>query len=298
MPAMMPGGLAAAVYRPPPPRIWTVFLAAIVAIPAAIAVSATIGVVWLVLRHGPTVFQDKASVAKRLEEITTTPFGLVAMVVPGQAVFFAVALCGAFLSPQPWRERLRLVGGRLPAWTWIPLACATPAIANMTSLALSQVFETQSEHLRQMEDLFRRFDARWLPVLFLVVAGLPSIAEEFLFRGFMQSRLARAWPPLFAILLCGLMFGAAHLDPMHSIAVVPLGVWLGLIAHRCDSLWPAILGHVVNNGLALAMMRFFQTEALAGDPSMHVVAIVLSAASYLSLLVGIAILVRKDPATC
>jgi hypothetical protein len=31
---------------------------------------------------------------------------------------------------------------------------------------------------------------------------------------------------------------------------------------------------------------------------MHVVAIVLSAASYLSLLVGIAILVRKDPATC
>jgi membrane protease YdiL (CAAX protease family) len=294
----LPGGLAAAVYRPPPPRIWTVFLAAFISIPAGIAVSLVIGLGWLVALHGPTVFQDQASFPKRLEAITMTPAGLVGMVIPGQAVFFAVALFGALLSPQPWRERLRVVRGRWPVWTWIPLALATPAIANVTSLLLSQVFDAPSEHLRQMEELFRRFDEQWLFVLFLLVAGLPGFAEEFLFRGYIQSRLTRAWPPFPAIMLSGLLFGAAHLDPMHSIAVMPLGVWLGLIAYRCDSLWPAVIGHVVNNGFALAMMRFFHIEGTSEPQSPSPVALALIATSYLSLVASVALVARKDRVAC
>ena len=295
---LIPGGLAAAVYRPPPPRIWTAFVAVAVAIPSAIMVSIFVGVGLLLAFHGPEVLVDSTKVTKNLEAITMTPAGLVGMVIPGQIVFLAVALFGGWLSPQPWRERLRLVRGRLPIWTWVPLALASPAIAHLTSLSLSQLFDAPSEHLQQMEDLFRRFDARWLPMLFLLVAGLPGIAEELLFRGYVQSRLARAWPPVFAIVLSGLMFGAAHLDPMHSIAVVPLGVWLGLIAYRCDSLWPAMLGHVVNNALALVMMRFFQAETLGKDQDLPLVGIGLLLSSFISLVIGIAIIARKDRVAC
>lgn len=295
---LAPGGLAAAVYRPPPPRIWTAFFAVLVAIPMAVTVWLVIGLGWIVALHGPDVFRDQASLPKRLEAITMTPAGLVGMVIPGQAVFLAVALFGAALSPQPWRERLRLVGGRLPVWTWIPLSLASPAVAHLTSIGLSQLFEAPSDHLQQMEDLFRRFDERWLPLLFLLVAGLPGIAEELLFRGYVQSRLTRAWPPVFAITLCGLMFGAAHFDPMHSIAVVPLGIWLGLVAYRCDSLWPAILGHVANNAFALIMLRFIAVESNEQGRSLPPVAIAMLLTSFFFLLVGIAIIARKDRVAC
>lgn len=295
---LTPGGLAAAVYRPPPPRIWTAFLAVVVAIPMAVMVSLVIGLGWIVALHGPNVFLDQASLPKRLEAITMTPAGLVGMVIPGQAVFLAIALFGAALSPQPWRERLRLVGGRLPFWTWIPLSLASPAVAHLTSIGLSQLFSAPSDHLQQMEDLFRRFDERWLPLLFLLVAGLPGIAEELLFRGYVQSRLTRAWPPVFAITLCGLMFGAAHFDPMHSIAVVPLGIWLGVVAHRCDSLWPAIFGHVANNAFALIMLRFIAVESNEQAKSLPPVAIAMLLTSFFLLLVGIAIIARKDRVAC
>jgi len=95
-----------------------------------------------------------------------------------------------------------------------------------------------------------------------------------------------------------LLFGAAHLDPMHSIAVMPLGVWLGLIAYRCDSLWPAVIGHVVNNGFALAMMRFFSTGGASETQSPSPVAIALIATSYLSLVVSVALIARKDRVAC
>jgi membrane protease YdiL (CAAX protease family) len=295
---LLSGGFAAVVYRPPPPRIWTVFLAVGLSIPTGIAVSAVIGAVWLILLHGAEVFQDQAGIPKKLEAITMTPAGLVAMVIPGQSVFLAVALFAALLSPQSWWQRLRLVRGRLPLWTWLPLALATPSIAHLTALALSQLFDAPSEHLQQMEDLFRRFDARWTPVLFLLIAGLPGIAEELLFRGYVQSRLAQAWPPFFAIVLSGLMFGAAHLDPMHSVAVVPLGIWLGLISYRCDSLWPAIFGHVANNAFALIMMRFFHTETLQKERDLPLMALAMLLSSFLSLVVGIAIVVKKDRVAC
>lgn len=85
---------------------------------------------------------------------------------------------------------------------------------------------------------------------------------------------------------------------MHSIAVMPLGVWLGLIAYRCDSLWPAVIGHIVNNGFALAMMRFFHIEGASEPQSPSLVALALIATSYLSLVASVALIVRKDRVAC
>jgi membrane protease YdiL (CAAX protease family) len=91
---------------------------------------------------------------------------------------------------------------------------------------------------------------------------VPGIVEELLFRGYLQSRLLQRWPPLLAVGASALIFSAAHLDPIHVLGVIPLGVWLGTVAWRAGSVWPAILCHAVNNAVAVAAVAVQDNSTL------------------------------------
>lgn len=90
----------------------------------------------------------------------------------------------------------------------------------------------------------------------VLIAVLAPIAEEAFFRGFffagLRGRLS-LWP---AALISGVLFGAIH-APTGLTAVVPLsmfGVALAWLYQRTGSLWPPIIAHAINNGLALAVV--------------------------------------------
>ena len=80
-----------------------------------------------------------------------------------------------------------------------------------------------------------------------MVALTPALCEELLFRGYVQSRLTRVFPPVLGILFSSIVFAAFHMDPVHVIAVVPLGLFLGWLTWQSGSLFPAILAHFANN---------------------------------------------------
>ena len=50
-------------------------------------------------------------------------------------------------------------------------------------------------------------------------------------------------------------FGVSHFDPVHILAVVPLGVWLGVVAWRSDFFLPSMLCHFAQNSFALSGTR-------------------------------------------
>jgi membrane protease YdiL (CAAX protease family) len=90
----------------------------------------------------------------------------------------------------------------------------------------------------------------------VLIVGLAPISEELFFRGFvfpgLRSRFS-LWP---AALLAGLVFGLIH-APTGITTVVPLtalGVVLCWLYDRTGSLWPCVLAHTLNNGLALAIV--------------------------------------------
>jgi membrane protease YdiL (CAAX protease family) len=91
----------------------------------------------------------------------------------------------------------------------------------------------------------------------LIVAAAP-LSEEIFFRGFMYAGLRRRLPIWAAALISGAVFGLLHYTDPDSIGVVPqlavLGVLLAWLYERTGSLWPPILLHVVNNGIALAIV--------------------------------------------
>ncbi len=88
----------------------------------------------------------------------------------------------------------------------------------------------------------------------LIVAAAP-LSEEIFFRGFMFGGLRRRLPMWAAAVIAGAVFGLLHYTGPDSIGVVPqlavLGVLLAWLYERTGSLWPPIILHVANNGLAL-----------------------------------------------
>jgi len=92
-----------------------------------------------------------------------------------------------------------------------------------------------------------------LPVSLIVLAMLPAIGEELLFRGVFTRSLARM--PMLAIAGSAILFSAYHLQPAQMLGTFPLGLALGLLAVRSGSIVPGMIAHFLNNATVLAVER-------------------------------------------
>ena len=224
-----------------------------------------------------------------LGKLIDHPLGVWILVIPGQIAFLLAALLPAILSPVPFRDRLRLGKGRLPLWTWLVFPAATPCIGILIGLLFWGLGIEPSEQLKMMDGMFRKQTGLALLACVFLIAVLPGLAEELLFRGYMQGRLLRRWSPVAAIFLSSLFFAVAHLDPVHVMAVFPLGVWMGVIAYRTESIWPAIICHMMNNLLALILSQLGLDTFGFGNIELMIIipsAIALVASLYLLFLSG------------
>jgi membrane protease YdiL (CAAX protease family) len=190
---------------------------------------------------------------------------LILLVLPSQIMFFLVPVAAASLSRQPFLARLGLERGSAPFWVWALFVAGTPTVGVLSSLLLSSIAEEMSEQIKLMEEMIRAHNRDFFPGLLVLVAVLPGVVEELMFRGYVQSRLIQRWHPVAAILVSAILFSAAHLDPLHALGVLPLGLWLGLIAWRTGSVLPAIACHVANNAAAVCMSKYGTDAPLPKD---------------------------------
>jgi membrane protease YdiL (CAAX protease family) len=86
----------------------------------------------------------------------------------------------------------------------------------------------------------------------VVMAVLAPLVEEAVFRGLLYGWLAGRWGTIIAWIVSSILFAAAHVELAHAILVFPLGLWFGWLRRRTDSLWPSLVAHMVNNGVAVA----------------------------------------------
>lgn len=85
----------------------------------------------------------------------------------------------------------------------------------------------------------------------LVVAVVPALAEELLFRGLIQSTFGKIMPPLGAAVLTGIIFGLYHVNPFEVVPLVGLGIFFGVLRSRSQSLVMPMAAHFINNVLAV-----------------------------------------------
>ena len=92
---------------------------------------------------------------------------------------------------------------------------------------------------------------------------LAPLVEETLFRGIIQNKLRQHLSPLIAILATAVGFGLFHGNSYQISFSLPLGILLGYVAFKSDSLWPSVLLHAAFNGsnYLLETGRLFGFEA-------------------------------------
>lgn len=109
----------------------------------------------------------------------------------------------------------------------------------------------------------------WLGLL--VIALTPGICEEVMFRGTIQSAYEKLGEKK-ALIASAALFGLFHFNLTNLLGPAFLGLILGIIMLKTKSLYASIIGHTVNNGIALSLgfmmsgMLESLEEAAAGAP--------------------------------
>ncbi len=99
-----------------------------------------------------------------------------------------------------------------------------------------------------------------LAFVLLVVAFVPAIVEELLFRGVIQRTFERMLSPFRAAIVTGIIFGVFHFNPFALLPLIGLGCYFGVLRMRSNSIILAMTAHFLNNALAVIVVYFGMDE--------------------------------------
>ena len=118
----------------------------------------------------------------------------------------------------------------------------------------------KEEFATQITTFLTKFDSTGEFILAsVVIAILPGIGEELVFRGLLQPELQRATKNIHvAIWISAIMFSAIHMQFFGFVPRVLLGALFGYLFHWSGDLRIAMFAHFVNNGFSVLMMYLNQ----------------------------------------
>lgn len=87
-----------------------------------------------------------------------------------------------------------------------------------------------------------------LAVLLIIGAVLAPLAEETYFRGMIYPVLRNKYGAGAGIAMCGLIFGASHLDLWRLLPLAAGGAILAYVYEKSSSILPCVLAHGIWNG--------------------------------------------------
>jgi membrane protease YdiL (CAAX protease family) len=122
----------------------------------------------------------------------------------------------------------------------------------MRALPLPEMLSHLRDNQKSTEDLINSVFAintlRHFLVLTLVLALLPAVAEELFFRGVVQTLLIKSnMRPLVAVCIAAFSFSMMHLQFDNFLAILVMGIVLGLLYQYTQNLWIPIIAHFINN---------------------------------------------------
>lgn len=180
--------------------------------------------------------------------IATVKLGFAGVAVE-QLLLLGLTLGFAWYMKADWKTlfslrmpRVRhLLGG---FFLWI----GTYAGMLLLSVPLANVF---SESASSLEQTSKWFEEQSFVPLFFVVAVMPAICEEMLFRGFLFGTFQNKWKGFGAIVVSGIIFGVYHMSVIKAITISFFGFALAYSVYRSGSIFVSMGMHLCNNGLSV-----------------------------------------------
>lgn len=198
------------------------------------------------------------------EPLTLTTLSVVTIVQ--NAVFAGLS---AYVVMVRYRQQPLRLGVRLDGWGGLVTLGAGAALATIPFSIASErlaillygliegpaqaVALAAKEHMTDpLRPVFERLagpgETAWL--MFLLTVVVP-IGEEVFFRGLVYGGLRARWGVPAAALASAVFFSAVHVQVIHALPIVVLGVILAALYERTGSLLPPIIAHGINNIIAI-----------------------------------------------
>ena len=200
----------------------------------------------LVLSVGTALFPESDS---RLLTILSIFIGQGIMVLP---VFIIIYLNNGSFS-KSFRIKPIPLNSIFPI---VILSLGTIILSDEIDRLISIVFPVP-DYIEKLVE-FVQFDTPlYALILILATVIIAPFSEEILFRGFLQKFLEKHWQDVTkAVLVTSLFFAAVHMNPGWIIQIYLLGIILGYLAWRTGSIFPGLILHALNNGLALGLQNY------------------------------------------
>lgn len=158
-----------------------------------------------------------------------------------------------------------------PFLSWVIDVNANMVLPDFMS-GIEQWMRDSERNAEQATKVFLTFNGIGsLLYILLIVAVIPAIGEELLFRGVLQ-KIFINWSKNahIGIWISAILFSALHMQFFGFFPRLLLGVLFGYIFYWSKSLWVPILGHFINNGVVVVVSYFYpesfnDTEAVFGE---------------------------------
>jgi len=153
--------------------------------------------------------------------------------------------------------RLRSLSPASIIWTILAAASTWVIVVEMSAVQ-NEIFPYPKSFLDAFKGIFETFHSRGLAYSLGIMALLPAVCEEILFRGFVLTGFRKQWGTTRAVVITAILFGLFHLSPYRYIPTACLGVVIGAAVVWTGSLWAGMLAHFVANGISTVVFHLTQ----------------------------------------
>jgi len=178
-------------------------------------------------------------------------------------LFFIGSRC--LLTKSHWLEKPDFIGEINPfrlRWRYAPLMMIATFAGAIAIGCLGQALGVEDK----MEDAIHALANNPIGVLTITLIG--PLGEEIIFRhGILGGMLRRGVAPWIAILVSSLLFGIIHWNPIQILFASALGVMLGILYTKSQSIIPSLLYHIINNSFAVFVMWIAEITGKEQDPT-------------------------------
>lgn len=173
----------------------------------------------------------------------------------GGSLFLIIPLLYAHSRNYPIRELFRFNPVPLAViLISIPIGIALAILGDEMDRLIALIITVPDWVYEMMYPLKAENLLDWLLILSGAVL-IASVAEEVLFRGFFQVSLERKGDVTRAVLLSSLIWTLVHQNPYWAVEIFILGIFIGFIAWRTNSIIPPVIVHAINNFIGVWMLN-------------------------------------------
>jgi sodium transport system permease protein len=167
-------------------------------------------------------------------------------------IILGPALIMAAILTRSVRKSFRL---NRPQWMDIALVSLLAISLHPTYAALANAISNEYKLGEQTTTMLMQFDSIIgnTPIwsVLLVLAVIPGICEELVFRGFLFAGLLRDKGQVRAIIVTAVIFGLSHGVLQQTITASIMGLILGWLAYRTGGITCTIIFHVIHNSISM-----------------------------------------------